>query len=128
MIAQGVAAASGRRVSTQANEQKANESNLVSHLLRLIRRNRKPPLRRHTRHKLTLLSVNAWQLPSTKCQWAIVRSGESKKLVYDSEFRKLAEGMSFVNSKREPNSPSKYHADRRPRSSPESGTIPGRVQ
>jgi hypothetical protein len=46
--------------------------------------------------------VNAWQLVGTRCQWAIVGSGEFKKLVYDSKFRKLAGGMGFVNSKREP--------------------------
>jgi hypothetical protein len=46
--------------------------------------------------------VNARQLVGTMCQWAIVGSGEFKKFVYDSKFRKLAGGMGFVNSKREP--------------------------
>jgi len=45
-----------------------------------------------------LLWVNPSQLPSTRCQWAPAGLGEVKKLVYDSTFRKRAEGMSFVNS------------------------------
>jgi len=45
-----------------------------------------------------LLSVNTWQLPGTRCSWAIAGSGEFEKPVYDSTFTKLAEGMSFVNS------------------------------
>ena len=39
-----------------------------------------------------------------------VGQGEFKKLVYDSTFRKRAEGMSFVNSKQEPGLSPKYHA------------------
>ncbi|OGX89793.1 hypothetical protein BEN49_24455 [Hymenobacter coccineus] len=31
----------------------------------------------------TLLSLNAWQLAGTRCQWATVGSREFKKLVYD---------------------------------------------
>ena len=42
--------------------------------------------------------MNAWQLAGTKCRWAIVGSGEFKKLVYDPTFTKRAEGMSFVNA------------------------------
>jgi hypothetical protein len=39
---------------------------------------------------------------------------EFKKLVYDSKFKKLAEWMSFVNSRIESAPPPKYHAGRAP--------------
>ena len=42
--------------------------------------------------------VSFHTLRGTKCQWAIVGSGEFKKLVYESTFTKRAEGMSFLNS------------------------------
>ena len=46
-----------------------------------------------------LLSMNTWQLPGTRCSWAIAGLGKFTKLVYESKFRKRAEGMSFVNLK-----------------------------
>jgi hypothetical protein len=48
--------------------------------------------------KIVLLLVNHWQLASTRCQQAATALGEFTKLVYDSKFKKLAKGMSFVNA------------------------------
>jgi hypothetical protein len=47
--------------------------------------------------KYRLLSVNAWQLASTRCLGAAAGSGKFKKLVYDSTFMKCPAGIRFVN-------------------------------
>ena len=52
--------------------------------------------------------------------------GEFKKLVYESTFRKRAEGMSFVNAKRELGSPPKYHAGSPPPGEVKTTTFPRR--
>ena len=49
--------------------------------------------------------------PTLGGQLVLIARSEFKKLVYDSKFTKQPEGMSFVNSKQEPGSPPKYHAD-----------------
>ena len=51
-----------------------------------------------TEHNNTLPFVNAWQQLGTRWPVCPIGQGEFTKLVYDSKFTKLAEGMSFVNS------------------------------
>jgi hypothetical protein len=68
--------------------------------------------------KITLLSVNDWQLAGARCQQATVARDEFKKPVYESKFTKRAEGMSFINFKLVPSAPEKCHAGRAPAGSP----------
>ena len=53
-------------------------------------------------HGIALLSLNTWQLLSTRCSSGLAGPGEFTKPGYDSTFRKRAKGMRFVNSKQTP--------------------------
>jgi len=54
-------------------------------------------LAREVKDIVTLLSVNSWQLGSTRCQQVAAGPGAFTKPVYRSTFRKLAGGMRFVH-------------------------------